>query len=212
MIRKCCSEQDHRIGQAGRDLRRCLVQPPTHNRVNSEVRPGCSGLHPARSWKPPRTETSQIPWATSATLSLSSWENSFSLYPAWPSPVSLYVSCLSPSCHAPLWQDQLCPLHDLVGIRAAFRYPQRRLCSKLSKPSSPSLSSQSKYSRTHHLGGLCWSLWFIDVFLALEGSKVDAVPRCGPVSTEKGGIIIQALFLFIQPRIRLTVSVSRTHC
>ena len=31
--------------QAGRDLRRSLVQPPSHTRVRSEARPGCSGLH-----------------------------------------------------------------------------------------------------------------------------------------------------------------------
>ncbi|CAM9581674.1 unnamed protein product, partial [Bubo scandiacus] len=34
--------EDHRIAQAGRELRRPLVQSPLQNMVNPEFKPGCS--------------------------------------------------------------------------------------------------------------------------------------------------------------------------
>lgn len=54
---------NQRIIQAGRDLRRSLVQPLAQSWVNSEVRPSCLGPHPVRSWKPPRMETAPSLWA-----------------------------------------------------------------------------------------------------------------------------------------------------
>lgn len=91
---------DHRVIQVGRDLERSLVQPSAQNRSSSEVRPGSSALFPVGSWKSPRTETTQLFWATCSTLQL------LSLYP-----VSLYIqfvsfcACyLSSSHHTPLWR------------------------------------------------------------------------------------------------------------
>jgi len=53
----------------GRDLRRSLAQPPAKSRANTKFRPGCLGLLPVGSWKPPRTETAKPPWTTAAVLS-----------------------------------------------------------------------------------------------------------------------------------------------
>lgn len=43
----------HGITQASRDPRRSLAQSPAQSRVSHEVKPSCSSLHPALSWKPP---------------------------------------------------------------------------------------------------------------------------------------------------------------
>jgi len=45
---------DHGVTQAGKDLRRYLVQPPVQSRVSCEIRPGCSvhsGLEGLQGWK-----------------------------------------------------------------------------------------------------------------------------------------------------------------
>lgn len=73
-----CETQDHWVIQAGRDLKMAVVQPPAQCRVTYEVRLGCSGLYPARRWKPPRVETAQPP--CSNIFSVSS-EKYFPLYP-----------------------------------------------------------------------------------------------------------------------------------
>lgn len=45
------SEQDERMIQGGRDLRRSLVQSPAHSWVTFEARSGSSGPHPVTAWK-----------------------------------------------------------------------------------------------------------------------------------------------------------------
>lgn len=79
--------------QAGRDFGRPVVQPPACSRVNSEVRPGCSGLHPVRSWKHPAMETAQSPWAGCAAAWLSSWGKSVSSQGKCSAPNILVTLC-----------------------------------------------------------------------------------------------------------------------
>lgn len=45
---------DHRIFQAGGDLRRSLFQPSVTSRVSCEISPGRTGLYPVWSWNSPR--------------------------------------------------------------------------------------------------------------------------------------------------------------
>ena len=54
--------------QAGRDLRRSLVQTPAQSRVTREVRPACSSPCPPGSWKPLGTETAPPLQATCSLL------------------------------------------------------------------------------------------------------------------------------------------------
>lgn len=101
--------QDHRIIQAGRDLRRPLVQRPAHRRVSSEVRLGCSGLHPVRAWKSPGTKNAKpVPLPD-----CSFGGKSFSLYQRWTSPASVNGHCPLSSDPTRLWWPQLHTLDDL---------------------------------------------------------------------------------------------------
>lgn len=50
--------REQRITQVGGVLRRPPVQPPAQSRVSDEVRPGCSGLQPVRSWENSKEEDS----------------------------------------------------------------------------------------------------------------------------------------------------------
>ena len=47
--------------QSGRHLSRCVLQPPAHTTVSSDMRPSCSGLPPVTVWKTPRMESAQFP-------------------------------------------------------------------------------------------------------------------------------------------------------
>lgn len=144
--------EDQGIVQTVRDLRRSLVQPSAHSRGSSKVRPGCSGLHPFRDWKPPRTETAQCSWATQDTA----WLCSTALLTSVVA-LSSFHSCQSSLTLLPMWWAQFCPLCELfTGTAAAARYFQSHLCSKVSISSSPSFSPQHKFSSSHHSGGFCW--------------------------------------------------------
>lgn len=83
------------------------------------MRSGCSGLHPVRSWKPPRTETGQPLWATCSAACLSSWGRSFSWLPVSASPLSVQYAkmplLLSAVVTQPLFRGQLIQPPALFG-------------------------------------------------------------------------------------------------
>lgn len=97
------SSQVHSRIQVGRDLRKFLFQLL----AQSSDRPGCSGLCPLTSCKPPGTETAQPPRATCSTARLSSWAKNFL------TTSSLYLPCFTlsplplilPPC--PMWRAWL---------------------------------------------------------------------------------------------------------
>lgn len=64
----CSQGEHHSTIEAGRDPRRAVVQFPAPSRVKTEFKPGCSGLCPVESLKPPRTEISQPPWQPGSVL------------------------------------------------------------------------------------------------------------------------------------------------
>lgn len=76
--------KSNRISEVERDLRWYLVQHPLPSRRNYGIRPACSGLCPIATWKPLRTETSQVLWKTCSTALLSSQGKSFSsVFSCW---------------------------------------------------------------------------------------------------------------------------------
>lgn len=67
---ECSSKQSNRratVTQAGKDLRKSLVQLPAQSRSSSGIRPGCSGLSLGR---PQKLEgwSLQTPWTTCSTI------------------------------------------------------------------------------------------------------------------------------------------------
>lgn len=60
-FQQSCSSQNHRIIQAGRILRRSLVQPPAQSKVNSRVWSGCSETYPT-SKDVDSTASISAPW------------------------------------------------------------------------------------------------------------------------------------------------------
>lgn len=59
LLTVCKLWQGHRVVEAGRNLRRSLVEPSAHSMVSYGIRPGCSGLYSVGSWKPRRIDTVQ---------------------------------------------------------------------------------------------------------------------------------------------------------
>lgn len=133
-----------------------------HSRASSEIRPGCLGLRSVKSWKTPGMETTQPLWEACPTPGLSSSWESFPLYPAWTSLVSICihrrslpfrafpyiaVNSLTLPSQQPPWRHE----------DAALRCPWSQPCSRLKQPWSSSLSSQGKCSRLPSiLGALSW--------------------------------------------------------
>lgn len=91
---------DHRTIQVGKDLRRCLGQPPVQSRSSCEIRQGCSGLHPACLEKT-MMATAQSVWTACFNAWLSSWGKAFSFHVVW---TSLLPLCLVlPPCTKIQW-------------------------------------------------------------------------------------------------------------
>lgn len=87
------TSQNRRIIQGENDLRRSLVQLSAQNRIDYEIRLGCSEHNPVIFWKPPGMETTQLLWVTCSTAGLSSWTKCFSLCPVRNSPVIICACC-----------------------------------------------------------------------------------------------------------------------
>lgn len=77
------------------------ISSPTScsSRVSCEVRPGCSGIYPVKSWKPPGMEMPQPPCASCGT-DCPCGEKVFP-YIHFEYLVSIYACCSSTSCHTP---------------------------------------------------------------------------------------------------------------
>lgn len=67
---------NHGIIQVGRTS---LIYPPAHSRVSSIIRPGCSRLYPAVSWKPPWMEMASL-WAILIVFRVKSSSLNFSCF------------------------------------------------------------------------------------------------------------------------------------
>lgn len=112
---------------------------PAQSRASSKVTLGFAGLCPAESWPPPKTEAPQPLWA---------------LFQILTSLASKYVFLISShvSCVAAVFVASHHPTPLIKYFQKAVRCPQGHLYSKLTKPSSPSLSLQGKRSIPTILG------------------------------------------------------------
>lgn len=166
-------EQDHRLIQVGKDLRRSLVQPPVHRRVSCQARPGCSGFHLvkvenlqghrlhniSRHPVPPPDCPHRVNFFLISSMNLSCF-SLFSLSLIFPP----CTTSLSPG-PSPSW-----PPYRHWGLPLGL---PEAVCFRLNKPSSPSLSSQGRCSRwvgTSH--GLLAPLLFIQLSILLANNQI----------------------------------------
>lgn len=149
---------DHRIIQVQTDLRRSLVQPPTHSRpalMSDQVTLGLiqSELEKLQGWKLHNLSAQAVALLDcpqAITLSLQQCDFL----------VSAYACCPRPSCNAPLWWARPCLPDNFIGTG---RLPQSLLGPPRAIPApgwtspAPSVSAHSSSALAlNHLSGLHW--------------------------------------------------------
>lgn len=178
------------------DLRKSVVQPPTHSRANSEVRSGYSELCSV-GYKPPHTPQKWRPHSLSKPpvplTGCPCGENvTFYIQPSLHPPlVSVYAHCPYPSHHAQLWRDWLHLLTSVWTLGAVISPlfsggPWNCPCSRLDRAGAPQSRSLTV------LGALCSACRDLSVVL---GSQF-----CNP----RGLYDFQAVIFFFFPQAKAT--------
>lgn len=142
----------------GRYLRRSPAQVLCPYRVSYVIYLVCSGIWPAGSWKPLRTETAQTPWAVCEPVPLHNCSEGKNLPENQANHVKLKTepllfSFLPVVLHLPIMFHCEEPVSVLWMSRVAVRCTQSLVISRLNQPWSLNLSPQDKCSSPNWPGG-----------------------------------------------------------
>lgn len=146
-------------------LRRTLGQPPAPSEVTDKAKYSCSGVYPARLWKPPKMQTGQPLWAAYCHAWWAAGGRTSPLRLVWTPLVCIYVVVFPPrttakSAALPSWWLPHRYWASLLGApKSAFI--------RLSKPCSPSLSPGAWAPAPDCPTGLCWTCSRLLMYTAL---------------------------------------------
>lgn len=194
-------EKSNRISEVERDLRWYLVQHPVPSSSSYRIRPACPGICPIASWKPLRTETSQVLWETCSTALSSSQGKSFSSQ-SFPVGTSRFNSRLSPFVFPPhinlldnlfIGKDRLLSGLPKVISSPGWTSPCLSLSSNTEfQPQTswwPSTELAPGYQCLSHIRGPNWSSYMWSMECWVQGIITTLNPSaCGPIHTNQKAV------------------------